>query len=350
MRKLVLHVGCHKTGTSAIQKNLSLNKSELESQGWFLLSPRRPFRRFHLMGNANSYFSISEVDGIIKVNINKRFYSDLKKSKGNVIVSAEELSWLFEREDISNLKERLSEIFCDIKVIVYFRRQDKHLLSHYQQGFRFYESSAAKFYGRDSITPPGYHNYFENYFNYNTKSLCWSEFFGDESVVVRWFDKSLLCNGDSTADFSQATGIKILAKEKTNNEAMTLEELILSKLLFEKYTNNYYLINYYKSKITLERKTKILADKDSMISFYRHFHESNLNLIERKFKDENYKTLVRETLTDFSYYDPYDASLYLMLENSIKSKLGKVKKCSVILVVLFYIASRIRIILRKIIK
>ncbi|MEZ8252998.1 hypothetical protein AB6C79_09755 [Vibrio splendidus] len=333
MRKLLLHIGCHKTGTSSIQKNLKNQKEVLIKSGWELISPHIFLRQCHLSGNANSYVNIKGEKDNLSVKIKDKLYTDLKKNNNNIIMSAEELSWIFSEEEIIDFHKNLSGIFSEIKVVIYFRRQDKQLVSHYQQGFRAYDSSAAKFYGRELRAVPEYLEYFDYYYDYESKYNLWADAFGSNNIIVRWFDKETLIGQDASLDFFHVANLTISKEELIScNEGLTLDEMIINNILYDKFGRNYYLIDEIKSKINLlNSNEKFPPCRHDMEIFYNRYHQSNLSLIDKVFSDMEYKNSIFRTLVDFNMYpvdnNNFDTTvrLYNDMVNNEYFKLGKIK-------------------------
>lgn len=345
MSKLILHIGCHKTGTSSIQKNLLLNRTYLKKNNWNLLIKKKLLRRSYLLGNANSYIRVKGEKQNIYIEIDDSFYLDCEKFNGNVLISSEEFSWLFNSEEIKVLHEKLSNIFDNIQVVLYFRRQDMQLLSHYHQGFRFFESSAAKFFGRALTAMPIYEEYFDNYFNYYNKYKNWSGVFGNKNISVRWFSKETLVSNDSVEDFSYTTELDLPKKNKSqDNETLYQDDIILRQILFEKYSDNYYFINLILNKVRGYNKTKtkkFLPKKEDIREFYDKYHSDNIKLLNELF-DKN-PVYLKNAISSLDNFDMYPE--YVSYEREIipiKEKIIEIEKKHKGLVFLCYILSRLR--------
>lgn len=199
-KSLILHIGCHKTGTTAIQQYLMRNQESLNEIGWhsfFIRPDGTPSPR----GNANIWVEFQGKGEQFSATVNKALYKALSKQNCNTILSMEELSWLDNKVQIAELHGELSEIFSTIQVVCYLRRQDQHLLSHYQQSFKSPHSSARAFYGSELSIIPEYKPHFDKYLNYADKLGLWADVFGKHNVYVKEFSKNTLLNGDAVADF-----------------------------------------------------------------------------------------------------------------------------------------------------
>ena len=69
-------------------------------------------------------------------------------------MSAEDLSWIFDRGEIEALASELSKYF-EVCIIAYVRRQDLLAVSHFQEGSKHFERPAARYYGFSNGALPG---------------------------------------------------------------------------------------------------------------------------------------------------------------------------------------------------
>ncbi len=185
MNSLFLHIGRHKTGTTAIQRFLMLNRSNLFDQGFFV-----PF----LGVKGYGHHEIAEP----MQRRNKLTHFLLKRSQ-----SMRELYLLLEKnqEHVSILS---SEAFqnCDPKfvrnmfvgynttIVVYIRDQLNYLASSYAQKVHAtnYTGSLGEYY--DNVYRVDYWKFLSEWGNSFKKQL-----------IVRKFDKQALENGDVVQDF-----------------------------------------------------------------------------------------------------------------------------------------------------
>lgn len=119
--KLYLHVGIHKTGTTAIQHFLRINNKILKESGIYLpvghFSDNRPQDLvFKMIKNDLKYMEI--LDQMKKECIRNKCHSIILSNEDMVIM------------ENKNVVEKLNELF-DLKVLIYLRREDKYLESNY---------------------------------------------------------------------------------------------------------------------------------------------------------------------------------------------------------------------------
>ena len=124
MRRLTLHIGAHKTGTTALQESLVLNKALLASRG---------LGYAHSAGTCHLHEYLSVIDpasvltqgyGVVDLN---RFADDLAVTPGQAVFgSSENFSFFFRQAPIDALAKALQSRFDEVHILCYIRRQDRH--------------------------------------------------------------------------------------------------------------------------------------------------------------------------------------------------------------------------------
>ncbi len=294
-RKLIIHIGNHKTGTSSIQNTLFHNRDELSRQG-FTLFNQNPNGSETKKGNAS---------GWVKYQINQkqvhrgRFKKGLPKAISttgdNVIISAEGFSWIFDALKIEKFQKRLAKYFDDIKIIAYIRRQDIQAVSHHQQASKRSSAAGRWFYGGGSMALPCYKDYFQNYLNYHNRLGLWADCFGDSNLIIRIFEHNHLKNGDVVEDFFQVTGLKISTSSTRANQSKGFEKTKVGHLICQ---HNFSQSEWKILSRYLDNSGKLLPSRDEAISFYTNFRSSNELLNKRFLLSEKY-SLFNE---DFGQY------------------------------------------------
>jgi hypothetical protein len=128
--KLYLHIGIHKTGTTAIQHFLKINNKALKKNGIYL-----PIE----------YFSDNRPQDLVFKMINNNFkYIEILENMKAVCISDKCHSIILSNEDMVGMRNTdvvkiLNELF-DLKVLIYLRRQDKYIESNYSFFTTLFES------------------------------------------------------------------------------------------------------------------------------------------------------------------------------------------------------------------
>ncbi len=203
MKKLFLHIGFNKTGSTSLQKNLAHNPEALAAQGiLYPNDPQAPYmqRWQHaplaaaVPGRTLSWLlprnraTLDQAYAALRERIAQSSFDTLVLSSegfGETAMGQEKIRWL----------KRQFPGF-DISVIAYVRRQDSYFLSTYQEGikagrtrpFRFADHLKAKdlYFGR--------------------RLMSWRAVFGAQKVIVRPFSPTLWPEGELFFDFLRVIG------------------------------------------------------------------------------------------------------------------------------------------------
>ena len=186
--KLVIHVGIHKTGTSAIQAFCKENRAALAELG--LLYPTTGLTDLSVTSTPSSEAGHRGFQDILITPINQNsetMLSDISeeaKSFGNirmVLISCETFS--APRIKISpSVRESLERYFSDTRILMYLRRQDIWAVSFYKEVLCWPGKRIAKPFHR-FVT-----DFLPEWLDYTARVNKWSEIFGDENLIVRSYD------------------------------------------------------------------------------------------------------------------------------------------------------------------
>lgn len=239
MATLYLHIGTPKTGTSYIQKYLKVNKKVLQSKGYDyptnLLVP-------NVLPQRNGRFLMHRfLDDNYKFSkeYTKRIYDEYfelidrtLERYPNIILSEEGLWDLNKRNDsvFKKLKKKCDAHSIDVKILVYLRRQDLFLQSHWAQKVQEKETRTFVQYLED-----GNHERLDYY----TKLESIAKFFGRDSITVRIYEESQWKHNLLIDDFLSIVGID------DTSDFIPLEDSVINisisgkYLEFKRYMNRY---------------------------------------------------------------------------------------------------------------
>lgn len=232
---LILHIGTHKTGTTAIQRFMAQNAATLEQRfGLCYLSTGRPnhptiTHGHHLLAWASQsdpgYRDHERMFGT--GDVWEPLASELQtRNARRHVVSSEEFDRLDEH-DVSALADRLRD--QDVRVIVYLRRQDQFVQAMYRTDVVYSaEARALDEYLQKPPTP----------LDYLALLGAWERAFGRERLIVRHYQRGSLAQGDVVRDFCQLLGIPAAAlaepawlwpgTEVNRSQSTVLVELMLA--------------------------------------------------------------------------------------------------------------------------
>jgi hypothetical protein len=189
---IILHIGRHKTGTSAIQHFLSRNRPRLGRLGWDY--PRS------LSGRAAHHDFVAGLDS-------RRGVGDARTTPDGLVREAERMTaWLttpgdkiVSSEAFQNLDpEILRDVFPAgrTRVLVYLREPLDYLISSYAQTIQA-QAARTPFVNYAASFRPDYARFLDR----------WAAVFGDDAIQARVYDRSVLCGGDIVHDFVEALGL-----------------------------------------------------------------------------------------------------------------------------------------------
>lgn len=191
---LFLHVGEHKTGTSAVQHFCRNNDKLLESKGiYYTKTGGNNLVAQHRL--ASSIMKSPSEDALPEKSF-EDYCGDLQKDfsdHSRVLISTEYFSDNIDHGKLPLFKEIASEV----KIIIYLRRQDTFLESYYSHGVKCgYKKDIISFC--DTSNPDWY-------------SYCagWKEIFGEENIIVRSYEKQQLHGGTIFSDFLSLFGLEL---------------------------------------------------------------------------------------------------------------------------------------------
>ena len=179
--ELTIHIGPHKTGTTAIQAAFSKSAKTLRREG--LLYPKHHWRQqahhglaFALKGKRDSSGRSPDFDTELN-----RVRAALDRFQGpKALISSEEL-FTCPPEGLERLRKALP---FDVRVICFLRRPDDFLISCYNQktkqpGNKFAVPFARFLTDPHKIAPE---------FDFATAVLAWADVFGDAAVHVKTYE------------------------------------------------------------------------------------------------------------------------------------------------------------------
>lgn len=228
-----VHIGTEKTGSTAVQHYLGLNRESLIAAHGILTPTTlgigsnvnlaaacqlsEPADSLRLM---RSLRSPEEVQAYY-VDLQKKLAEEIsRKQPKRLLLSCENLSSRLKTcEEIQKLQSFLLPFASSIRIIVYLRSQEDMIVSSHTTKIR------NGFEGRFNYPPRGRERPDAHY---NELLARWASVFGEEQVTVRLFEKNRLLNADIVEDFCHSVEIpsNLERNARTQNEspnALTLE-------------------------------------------------------------------------------------------------------------------------------
>lgn len=199
-----IHIGMMKTGTTSVQYFFDVNRSAFREQGFYYSKVAGDRSHTGLVCYALSNDKINDVRIRNGISCEKDVRPWKEMFKGSLLeefgaacydgalFSCENLASLLVTEsEVLSLKQLIGEMFDDVKIVMYVRRQDKAIQSFYST-----ELKNGHFHtlGRKEIKS------YLNRFDYFSIYSRWSKVFGSNNVILRVFDERNLVKSDIIDD------------------------------------------------------------------------------------------------------------------------------------------------------
>jgi hypothetical protein len=214
---LVLHIGSGKTGTSSIQAFLHRNRDRLTDLGH--LYPRTPGRTRHVRlglfiqpdDRLPSFITWHRQGAsspeAFRRSFRRRLLREINESGLSHVVFSDEALYGSPREALQRLRELVDQIAARLRLVVYLRRQDDHLVSRYQQVVKVGETRRLTEW---SDAPEHADTY-----DYYNRLRMWEQLLEPDEFVVRRFEPESFVGGSLIQDFLEAAGIDARAEDMT---------------------------------------------------------------------------------------------------------------------------------------
>jgi len=294
MRKLYLHIGIEKTGTTSIQQFLDQNRVVLSDNGYHVLEcggkkNQRAIPSYCMLESEfDDFFLDRKIDTKEKKEeFRKGLYEALNKEMASldgsihsVIVTSEHFhSRLREISAVKKFKELIDGHFSDIEIICYIREQSALALSSYSTSIKSGSFVDFESYLR-KCSPDN------TYYNFEKLLDRWSTVFSSDSLNVRIFSKDEFFNNNLIDDFCVAIDQSLLsctnrevsvANESFSNIGLMIVRVINAQV--GRYDNNGF-VNKNRKK-AVERISESFKGNENNITFEQY------NNIQALFKKSN---------------------------------------------------------------
>jgi hypothetical protein len=192
--KVVLHIGVHKTGTTAIQRTLHHNSASLIERGYFYQPPGPGEHNHHLIADGLKVHAANETKEWASKALRALFEQAAAAGCHTCIVSSE---MFVESPDIGLIRDILAG--HSLQIIAYLRPPDEIVVSAYNETVR----DSFKRWPRNLDERP--FQYDPSYWNVLSG---WLAVFGPSQLTLAPFDVSQWPQYDLVLDFLRMIGIE----------------------------------------------------------------------------------------------------------------------------------------------
>jgi hypothetical protein len=285
MKKLYLHIGIEKTGSTSIQDTFKKFRFDLLDIGVDYPDVFK-FSNHVELSVITQGDEVSELTSVVGFSLDStqrniqieefknRLRTYVSESKCDVFVFSNEHlhSRVKTQQQVSILKDFLYSIFDEIEVISYFRNQVDLYVSHYSTSVKGGETDVLSFPSHDASI--------NHYYSFTKIIKLWSCF---DKVSLHVFDKGTLYKNDVVYDFSKIIDSKIedvitpiRSNESLDGDCLELLRIFNKNLPFIK--NGKVNVDRYKLVEILEKissNKRLQVDLDRAKDFNDFFLKEN---------------------------------------------------------------------------
>jgi hypothetical protein len=217
---IVLHIGMDKTGTTSIQSFLHQNRAELADLGLLyprVSEPRRQFRLSFLLKSDEALESSPSWQHhrqrfasprAFRRSFTRRLHREVDDSGLSRVLLSDEALFDGSNQMLSRLAELTGGLAASVRLVVYLRRQDEHLVSRYHQTVRFRNETRR-------LTERAAQVDLSRTYDYHARLRDWDRVMTPRSFVVRRFERGRFAGGSLAQDFLDAAGVDARADDLT---------------------------------------------------------------------------------------------------------------------------------------
>jgi hypothetical protein len=232
----VLHVGMGKTGTSSVQAFLRDNRQRLNELG--CLYPQTPGRARHghlslfvktdaELESAPEWQRQKEADPArFRKTFRRRLFSEIESSGVSRILLSDEVLFGSSDQTLRRLGRFTGRIADNLRLVVYLRRQDDHMVSRYQQGVKIGWVQRLDEWAQEDMS---------ELYDYDARLRRIERRLPPADFVVRRYESGSFVGGSLYQDFLNAAGIDARADEfepvTNRNESLDAESVDFLRLL-----------------------------------------------------------------------------------------------------------------------
>lgn len=256
-RSLFLHVGVHKTGTTALQKFLDDNRALLTQRGLYWPEVERPPGITHTWGHHNLAWTLRDGDSAGLWNAASQTFPH----SASIIISSEEFCLFRQPAKFRPIKAALKGF--RIRPVCFLRRQDQLLESIYKHHVKdLGETQPIMDFAKRVWTRLDHAGF--------VATLC--QAFGRRNVILRLYDQSELRAG-IYSEFLDTVGLKDQAgfatPEKDLNLSLSAEGLQAMLEANARYRNDTHKLRKVRQLILRQYSAKIWSEHEVLADHER---------------------------------------------------------------------------------
>ena len=269
MKKLFIHIGLSKTGTSAIQSWLSLNVNSLAKQGvdYADLSPAAKKGKI-TSGNGVLLFNACKAENYAEV---ERLILDVYFKQNKVAIISSEALQNIPPLAVTKIADICKKNGIDVTVVAYIRSVYECIYSNYLQGIK--RHGATKFFGeQQDFSYRAQMRFLKNYFDVFGNDLCVHNYDHEKGNIFQSFSNLIGINFSKTEVKN-----KKVNRSLTFTEGEVLREMnCLHHGLFSTAISDYLISKYPEKQTHVFYTEKLIQQVEESCSASLTWINSNL--------------------------------------------------------------------------
>jgi hypothetical protein len=233
---VVLHIGSGKTGTSSVQFFLRENRERLMELGW--LYPQSPGRARHSrlslfvksgpeMKSSPEWRRQKQSDPVrFRRAFRRQLFAEIENARLSRVVFSDEVLFGSPEQSLRRLRRFTDRIAERLRLVVYLRRQDDHMVSRYQQGVKIGWVARLGDWAQEDMS---------SLYDYFSRLRMWERLLRPTELVVRRYEPAGFVDGSLFQDFLDAASIDAragdLAQGPNRNDSLDAESVEFLRLL-----------------------------------------------------------------------------------------------------------------------
>lgn len=206
---VVLHLGTGKTGTTTIQHLMRLSRPALAEVGVLYPTAPGPVRhtKFGLSFRSDDDLATmpawkrmrAQSPERFRRRVHRKLWAEIAEANLPRVLFSDEALYGFRGETLARLRQFTDELGGQVRLVVYLRRQDDHLVSYYQQQVKVGETQRLTEWAAVDRAST---------YDYARRLGQWRAGMEHAELVVRRFERSAFKDGSLEADFLEAADIQ----------------------------------------------------------------------------------------------------------------------------------------------
>lgn len=291
LETLYLHIGLEKTGTTTIQEFLEFNRKALADDGVFLPSVLgyknhkklaayafKPGDRDIAVTSSNVGETAEEVSAF-RDQLADQLTEEVAAARARIgIISSEDLSRLFDPEEIQRVVDLLRPLCRKLKVVVFVRRQDLLAVSRYYS----LVIGGSRDFGVFPETPDGP----PRFYDFGRNIGRWVDIVGQKNVLLSRFPERPKAESfDSTRRFLEVVGIDGAGYTPVSDRHISLDAV--NQIILQNYNVTQKSFDWNKTEALMtelaqynDPRYRYIPGQKQARDFYGQYHAGNLALFD----------------------------------------------------------------------